>query len=243
MLKKIRLFIDRHLQKDKDPEKAYDIWAASYDDQPDNLMLSLDEAVFSSLLQGVSLEGKTLADIGCGTGRHWQKIADSGAKKIIGFDVSMAMLAVLQKKFPAAQTYQLKDNTLKELLSNSCDVLISTLTIAHIEKAEEALEEWTRVLKPRGEIIITDYHPEALAKGGKRTFSNNTHTIAIKNYVHSLDKLIAIARQLGFELVRLEERKIDHTHRHYYEKQQAEQLFDRWNGTNIIYGILLKKQG
>ena len=49
ILKKIRQYILNHLSysKDTDPGTAYDLWAYSYDSQPDNLMLALDEDVFS----------------------------------------------------------------------------------------------------------------------------------------------------------------------------------------------------
>ena len=46
-----------------------------------------------------------------------------------------------------------------QLKNESCDCIISTLTIAHIQNAEEAITEWNRVLKPGGQMIITDYHP------------------------------------------------------------------------------------
>ena len=73
--------------KEFNPEKGYDIWASSYDDQPDNLMLALDEAVFSTLLKEMGLTGKTVVDVGCGTGRHWKKILDAGPIKLTGYDV------------------------------------------------------------------------------------------------------------------------------------------------------------
>ena len=56
------------------PETAYDLWSEKYDHQPDNLMLALDEEIFSALLEGLNLQNKIIADIGCGTGRHWKNI-------------------------------------------------------------------------------------------------------------------------------------------------------------------------
>src|SRR6266852_8386048 len=54
--------------------EAYEIWSNSYDNQPGNLMLDLDELIFSSLVANIDLDNKRVADVGCGTGRHWQKI-------------------------------------------------------------------------------------------------------------------------------------------------------------------------
>jgi ubiquinone/menaquinone biosynthesis C-methylase UbiE len=223
------------------PEKAYNLWADNYDAQPDNLMLAWDEEIFSSLLNHINLQNKIIADIGCGTGRHWQKIFEYHPKKLIGFDVSEGMLKMLKQKFPDAETHHLKDDHLHELEYHSCDFVFSTLTIAHIENAKNALAEWNRVLKPGGEMIITDYHPMALAKGGKRTFNHNGKTMEVKNHVHSISKIKNIARQLDLEVIRFVEKSIDESAKRYYEKQNALAVYQAWKGAPIIYGIHLKK--
>ena len=100
----------RSFQKhwDSIPRKAhvaYNLWADAYDAQPGNLMLAWDEEIFSLLLNDLSLQNKIIADIGCGTGRHWQKIFDLHPKRLIGFDVSEGMLKMLKQKFPESDTH------------------------------------------------------------------------------------------------------------------------------------------
>jgi ubiquinone/menaquinone biosynthesis C-methylase UbiE len=227
--------------KEQDPAPAYDRWAAAYDNQPGNLMLDLDEEVFGELLNGSTVTGKTIADIGCGTGRHWKKIYDRRPARLIGYDVSAGMLAKLAGKFPAAETHLLSGNRLAELPDHSCDLVVSTLAIAHIPDPADALREWNRVLKPGGGIIITDYHPEALAKGGQRTFKYEGKTMAVKNYVHPVDRLRGMAKQLGWAEMRFSERVIDDSVKGYYERQNALRLFEEYKNIPIIYGIHLKK--
>lgn len=241
--KKLRRYFSKHFfhRKDTDPEAAYNLWAGSYDSQPDNLMLALDEEVFSGLLNHIIIKNKIIADVGCGTGRHWKKILGNEPKKLIGFDVSDEMLKMLQQKFPYAETHRIINNKLEGLQNESCDCIISTLTIAHIQNAEEAITEWNRVLKPGGQMIITDYHPLALAKGGKRTFRHNDETVAVKNYVHTLEDLKNIAKQLGLQVSRSIEKPIDESARPYYEKQNALAVFEIWKGVPIIYGMYLIK--
>ena len=243
ILQKVKpLFLKRDaISKTENPHVAYNLWAADYDSQPDNMMLAWDEEIFSNLINNLDLRNKIIADIGCGTGRHWNKIFDLHPKRLIGFDVSEGMLKMLKQKFPMAETHHLKNDQLKELENESCDIIFSTLTIAHIENAEKALQEWNRILRSGGEIIITDFHPTALAKGAKRTFYHNGKTIAVKNYVHSIDKLKAIARQLHWEVLRLIEKSIEESARPFYEKQNALQVYESWKGMPIIYGIHLKK--
>jgi ubiquinone/menaquinone biosynthesis C-methylase UbiE len=243
ILKNLRQYFAKYFfrRRDTDPEAAYNLWAEGYDSQPDNLMLALDEEVFSGLLNHIDIKNKIIADVGCGTGRHWKKILENEPKKLIGFDISGEMLKKLQQKFPQAETHGIINNKLPELQNESCDCIISTLTIAHIQNAEEAITEWNRVLKPGGGMIITDYHPVALTKGGKRTFTHNDHTVAIKNYVHTLENLKKIAGQLSLQVLRSIEKSIDESAKPYYEKQNALPVFEMWKGVPIIYGMYLIK--
>ncbi len=229
-------------QKISEPREAYDVWALAYDNQPGNLMLDLDEQITGEFLAGKELAGKTVADIGCGTGRHWKKIFLKSPARLVGFDVSTGMLEKLKEKFPAAETFLLKDNRLQGLANSSCDLLISTLTIAHIENIEEAFSEWNRVLKTGAGIWITENHPEALAKGGQRTFKHEGKLIAVKNYIHSFEKIRALAGQLGWKEIRFTEKIIDDSVKSYYEKQNALAVFEKFRGVRVIYGIHLKKE-
>ena len=227
--------------KEKGSVEAYDIWSVNYDDQPGNLMLDLDDTLFSNLLQGLNLAKKQVADIGCGTGRHWSKLLTHKPKSLTGFDVSAGMLKRLEQKYPEAQTYQIIDNLFTDVPDQSYDVIISTLTIAHIKNIEEALQAWCRILKPGGDIIITDFHPGTLAYGGKRTFKHHNTQIAVQNYVHQLIDIKEIMSNNNFTLVAQEEVKIDETVKHYYANQNAMHVYESYKGFPIIYGLHFKK--
>jgi ubiquinone/menaquinone biosynthesis C-methylase UbiE len=226
---------------ESEPSVAYDIWALQYDNQPDNLMLALDERLCSYLLDTTPITGAVIVDVGCGTGRHWSKLYKKRPARLLGFDVSQGMLDILKAKYPQATTTLLSDSTLPGLDTASCDLVISTLTIAHIPDAEAALTEWNRVLKPGGQIILTDYHPEALAKGGQRTFRDKDKVIAVRNHIHPISAIRQIAEKLGLAVLQTVEQPIDQSMRPWYEKQNAIPLFERYLGVPIIYGIQLKK--
>jgi ubiquinone/menaquinone biosynthesis C-methylase UbiE len=228
-------------QPESDPAEAYDKWALHYDDQPDNLMLALDEELCTHLLDQVDIRGGTVVDVGCGTGRHWKKLFDRHPARLFGYDVSSGMLDMLRKKYPGAHTSLLDSQRLKGLADETCDLVLSTLTVAHIQDLEISLREWNRVLKPGGDILITDYHPRALARGGQRTFREGEKTIAIRNYIHTLNDIYNIAERLDLRVLDQIEKKIDVTMRPYYEKQNALDVFSRFHGVPIIYGIHLKK--
>jgi ubiquinone/menaquinone biosynthesis C-methylase UbiE len=226
---------------EKNSADAYDLWSSDYDVQPGNLMLDLDEILFSNLLAKTDLENKTVADIGCGTGRHWPGIFEKKPLSLTGFDVSEGMLSKLEEKFPNANTHQITDDLFLTVKDASFDTIISTLTVAHIENIEDALYSWGRMLKFDGEIIITDFHPKLLAFGGKRTFKHNNVQLSVRNFVHSVPTIKDILQDNGFRVIAEEEMKIDETVRHYYEQQNALPVYEQFNGFPVIYGIHLRR--
>jgi ubiquinone/menaquinone biosynthesis C-methylase UbiE len=223
-------------------EQAYEIWSANYDKQPGNLMLDLDELIFSNLIKNIDFNNKKVADIGCGTGRHWQKIYGKNPSVVTGFDVSCGMLDQLKNKFPSAITQKTNDNLLAMVQDSAMDVIVSTLTIAHIRNIEEAITSWSRILKNEGDLVITDFHPSMLEKGGKRSFNHEGRSLYVRNYTHSLGKIKKAFNNSGLILIQEEERKVNEEVRSYYESQNALPVYERFKGMPIIYGLHLRKQ-
>lgn len=226
----------------KKPAEGYDAWAGSYDNQPHNLILHLDREILNSLLQTVTIQNRNLADIGCGTGRHWSELYKGKPASITGFDVSKGMLEKLQLKYPGAAVLLVKDHELTGTSDQQFDLLLSTLTLAHIKNAKNALEEWNRVLQPGGEIILTDYHPDALRRNASRTFRHEGKTYAVESHVHPVYNIRQKAGQLGWTEIRYTERKIDETVKEFYLQQGAAALYQQYLGMPLIYGIHFKKQ-
>jgi ubiquinone/menaquinone biosynthesis C-methylase UbiE len=226
---------------EKNAVEAYNLWAANYDSQPGNLMLDLDESLFSKMLSTLNLENKQVADIGCGTGRHWPKIFKKKPAGLTGFDVSPGMLEKLKDKFPEANTLVITDDLFLAIKDSFYDVIISTLTVAHIEHIEDALLAWRRILKNNGEIIMTDFHPDMLALGGKRTFSHQNNRISVRNFVHSTALIRQILLKNNFQLVYREELKIDESVKHYYLSQNALPVYEKFKGFPVIYGMHFRR--
>jgi len=245
LINTIKNYIRRQLLpttiENKGVVEAYDIWAENYDAQPGNLMLDLDEILFTKLLSGLSLENKTVVDIGCGTGRHWGKIFQQSPASLTGFDVSPGMLEKLTTKFPEAKTYVIMDNHFEDIADDTYDVILSTLTVAHIKDIESALKTWCKITKQQGDMIITDFHPNALASGGRRTFRHGDKHIAVQNFVHTTDSIKHILLKEGFTAIAHQEIKVDETVKHYYEQQNALHVYEKFKDQPIIYGIHFKR--
>ncbi len=216
---------------------AYNLWSGQYDQQPGNLMLDLDEELFTALLSGVRVKGKRVADIGCGTGRHWPAILQAEPASLTGFDNSPGMLARLKEKFPAADTILIGDSSFPQATDGSFDLIVSTLTLAHIADAAAAVKTWCRLLAPGGHLLITDFHPDALASGGKRTFVHRDRLIAVRNYIFPVEALESALDVLGMKKINKIEKLIDASLHHYYVAKNAEHIYDRYLNAKMIYGL------
>ena len=238
----VKNIFNRFYSVEKNAKTAYNIWASTYDNQNGNLMLDLDEIIFTKLLREVDIQNKSVVDIGCGTGRHWEKLYKKQPAQLMGFDISLAMLNKLKLKFPMAITHLVTDSCYKNIKNESFNVLICTLTVAHIKKIEETINDWCALLKKNGDIILTDFHPTMLQQGGKRTFVNKKIPIAVKNYIHSLETIKRVFYVNGFICEQLEEILIDEKVKCYYAKQNALHVFNRFKDTPVIFGMHLKRR-
>ncbi len=231
----------RKIKKETEPQKAYQLWADTYDNENGNLMLYFDMNLFEEFLMEVNLNGKKILDFGCGTGRYWKELLKLNPSKLLGCDISESMLKKLKMKFPGAETYLIRNNKLDFFDAHSFDFIISTLVIAHIQNIEEIIKEWDRLLKKNGEIFLTDFHPAALIKGAKRTFNSNGTTITIKNYIHPVEKLENLFLFLGFKLLNRNEKVIDENVKEFYLKKDALNIYEEFKNVPMIYSLRLKK--
>jgi ubiquinone/menaquinone biosynthesis C-methylase UbiE len=206
-------------------------------------MLELEGEAFSRLLAWIDLKNKFIIDIGCGTGRNWGRILANKPSRLRGYDVSPEMLNRLRAKYPNAEVSVTSagSRVLSDLAPASADVIISNLVLAHIEDLEPVFEEWNRVLKPGAAILLTDYHPAALASGADRTFRHDGKTIAIRNFVHPIAEVRELVGRLGWREIEFCELKVESGHKPFYEARNALSAFKKILNTPILFGWLLKK--
>ncbi|PJA98734.1 MAG: hypothetical protein CO128_05785 [Ignavibacteriales bacterium CG_4_9_14_3_um_filter_30_11] len=225
----------------KSPKDAYDIWADSYGLDNYNLTLHYDNIIINKFLSEIDVKDKTVFDYGCGTGINWEVILQKNPSNLIGCDISQNMINQLKKNFPDAEVYKTDNLSLSFLPKNSCDIIISTLVIAHIKDIQKMFSEWERVLKNKSEIFITDFHPNLLSKGGKRTFSIGKELIIIENYCHTIKTIEEILAQFGFKKINLIEFKIDEEVKQFYNEQNAIKVYNKFYNTPFIYGLHLSR--
>ncbi|WP_034288333.1 bifunctional demethylmenaquinone methyltransferase/2-methoxy-6-polyprenyl-1,4-benzoquinol methylase UbiE [Helicobacter sp. MIT 11-5569] len=109
-----------------------------------------------------SLNAVNIADVACGTGdmiSHWQKNANKENVKIqsiVGLDPSEGMLNVARKKLPEVEFVQCEATKIP-LESASKDIISIAYGIRNVVERKQALEEFARVLKPNGILVILEF--------------------------------------------------------------------------------------
>ena len=201
----------------------------------------LDRQIVEHLLSKLSLDAKNILDFGCGTGRYWPLLEAASTAQIVGCDASASMLAELRKKHPHAEVCQVGSEKIPFLKNHSIDFILSTLTIGHIPNPGLYFEEWDRVLKPNGYLLITGNHPQALKQGIKRSFSVDGRSYTITNVIHEIEEILTLAGTLGWKKIDLEEQCITEDHHPYFREAGAEGSYRRMIGKPVVYGLLMQK--
>ncbi len=96
-----------------------------------------------------NLSNKIVLCIGCGTGEECEYLLSSGAKKVIGVDLSPGLIEYAKKSYPDIEFHVMDMEKLK-FKDSSFDYIYSSLTMHYVEDWKKPLKEAHRVLKNGG---------------------------------------------------------------------------------------------
>lgn len=207
------------------PADGFDELAPTYDQRlAGNPLFAVESA--ATLVALPDLRGKTVADIGCGTGRYTLQMARMGAESVMGIDLSPEMLSVAARKaergglgdFVSWRRGDLLERL--PLADGAVDVVVCALTLSFLPNANGAFPELFRVLAPGGVIVISDYHPHGLAQARAESAARNGNKdrspylrftsaqgddCRIPQFVHTVSDLFNAGRNAGLTLEHLAE--------------------------------------
>ena len=177
--------------------EVYERWAPEYSVEPHNpLMVAEQQAM---LARFPDLAGRDVLDLACGTGRYSELAERAGARLVVSVDFSTGMLL----RARTAQRIRADMHALP-LRAGSVDVVLSGLALGHGADLGRCVREIARVLRPRGTLLYSDFHPEATARGLRRAFRDaggNRFELPVDG--HSLAAHHESLRSSGFGTIEL----------------------------------------
>ncbi len=181
---------------------VYQQQVAGYDAEAGGGLFATDEPIVAEYLSdrkpGVAL------DAACGTGRFAEFLARSG-HRVIGVDSSPDMLAYAQLRVPDGD-FRVGELDRLPLPDDSVDVIVCALALEHVPRLEPVLAEFARVLRPGGDLIISDVHHELITRGSVMSARGPAGEAWIATTSrHKLGDYLRPALSLGFQVKRCEE--------------------------------------
>lgn len=196
--------------KTLEPAAAYAAWAPSYPPRAHNLLMEIEERAVLARLPDVA--GRTVVDLGCGSGRYAAVLRQRGARVVLGLDRSPEMLARARDAVPLVVLGDLRALPVRD---GAIDVAVCGLAVGDVPELGEVIAGVARALRPGGRVVYSDLHPRGAAAGWRRTFDAFGRRYAVRHHRHTIDAHLAACRAAGLvvEIVDEPAIEIDHAFR------------------------------
>ena len=140
--------------------RAYALWAPVYDLVFGAVFDAGRRASIAAAEQACGPKGGRILEVGVGTGIS---LADyARIHKLVGLDISLPMLRKAQEKVTAlglsnVEALCVMDAAHMALPDKSFDVVVAQFVITAVPDPEATLDEFARVIKPGGEIVLVNH--------------------------------------------------------------------------------------
>lgn len=173
---------------------GYRAWAATYDAAP-NPILALERRMLPKLLGEV--HGLRALDLACGTGQWAAHLARGGARTW-GVDLCAAMLT----HAPVGLRGRLIVGTAEKLpfAAARFDLVVCSFALGYFPDLGVVLGEVARIGAHGAKVLLSDVHPEAIARGWSRSFRAGAVRYEIEHTPHSLHAIRRSAESAGLAL-------------------------------------------
>ena len=116
------------------------------------------------------LKDKAVLDLGCGFGEHCKRFVESGAKKVVGIDISEKMLEIAnQENADSKITYINMPMEDISKLNEKFDVVVSSLAFHYVEDFSGVVKNIYDMLNEKGIFLFSQENPLCTCfSGGNR---------------------------------------------------------------------------
>ncbi len=162
MSTKVKPYKDSDLNKKQQVTKMFDTISKEYDGLNRVISFGIDIKWRNKVVDIVAQkQPNKILDIATGTGDLAITLTKTGAKEIIGLDISDGMLEVGRKKVAAKNledtiSMVLGDSESLPFPDNTFDAITVAFGVRNFENLEQGLSEILRVLKPNGVFVILE---------------------------------------------------------------------------------------
>jgi ubiquinone/menaquinone biosynthesis C-methylase UbiE len=142
--------------------KDFDKEAANWDETPGRVKLAHDIAQ-AMMDTGIIKNDINVLDFGCGTGLLTLQLQPS-VRSITGVDSSAGMLEILQQKIESQKLTNVKTQLLNieegDRLEGAYDLIVSSMTLHHINDIKELFKHFKLVTNTNGYLCLADLDPD-----------------------------------------------------------------------------------
>ncbi|MEJ5021062.1 class I SAM-dependent methyltransferase [Ochrobactrum vermis] len=123
-----------------------------------------------------TLQGRRVADLGCGFGWASRWMRQNGAISVTGYDLSENMIRRARADTSHdVINYQIADLDMLELPVRSFDLIYSALTFHYVKDFDRLVAMMQRALLPDGVLVFTIEHPIFMAASQPQWIDNGTN--------------------------------------------------------------------
>lgn len=210
--------------------EGYELWARSYG--PETAVSALEDETVRALELPAA---RSLLDVGCGTAR---RMANAQGDLVVGIDLSPAMLS----RATAAQHVAAADAVALPLRSASFDRVWCRLMIGHTAACDAVYAELARVCSSNGYVVVSDFHPDAVAAGHRRTFRDAHGTVQeVEHHVHEIAAQQSAALRHGLEVVTRREAVVGPTIEQFYAEAGASAAYEAQRGLPLVVVLAFRR--
>jgi malonyl-CoA O-methyltransferase len=189
---------------DDDVAQAYDAWSEIYDSNA-NATRDLDAQVLRS--QGFDLTGREVLELGCGTGKNTEHLAQ--AQSVLALDFSDGMLQKARHRI-GSQRVRFARHDIRQKLpvpDASFDLVVVNLVLEHVEHLGPVFAEASRSLRPQGLLFVCELHPfrQLLGKQAQFNRPGSGEKVLVTVFQHDVSDFLNAAGAAGLRLVKVEE--------------------------------------